>query len=156
MSQIIEACKKYFRCVKLNMRRVVQNCTTPPKIGLRQFWQYIQQLIIFIFAKYITQSTLIFSWQYMLVLKRIFPKIIYNIAIGGGSIKYLITYRVSPNFEDDCFYFFWPQFSDFNILLIATIFLYSPRPAIGYSTLTDKNDFKSSIALQGGAWPRGL
>ena len=34
MSQIIEAFEKYLRCVKLDMPRVVQNCTTPPKIGL--------------------------------------------------------------------------------------------------------------------------
>ena len=31
MSQIIEAFEKYFRCVKLNMPRVVQNCTPTPK-----------------------------------------------------------------------------------------------------------------------------
>ena len=38
MSQTIKAFKKYFLCVKLNMPRVVQNCTTtqlpPPKMGL--------------------------------------------------------------------------------------------------------------------------
>ena len=34
MAQIIEAHEKYFRYVKLNMPRVVQNRTPSPKIGL--------------------------------------------------------------------------------------------------------------------------
>ena len=27
--------EEYFRCVKLKMRRVVQNCISPPGIGLK-------------------------------------------------------------------------------------------------------------------------
>ena len=39
MSQIIEAFEKHFRCVKVNMPKVVQNCTTSPRVHLYEFRQ---------------------------------------------------------------------------------------------------------------------
>ena len=33
----IEALKKYFRCVKLKMRWVVQNCTPPDRVNISTF-----------------------------------------------------------------------------------------------------------------------
>ena len=42
MSQIIDGFEKYFRCVKLNMPRMLQNCTPPFNIGLKSlfFWKH--------------------------------------------------------------------------------------------------------------------
>ena len=59
MSQIIEALEKYFRCVKLNMPRVVQNCANPPKIGLRSRGQLPSGEISVIFLlRYFTNTAI--------------------------------------------------------------------------------------------------